>query len=188
MSEIASAFSAFGKKLSRFVQSDESAPDLPPRADELTQRKIMEADEAFSAAVVKTYAKYRFPYQELGEHSQEARSIARDEDALLAAYRLFCAVREANDQFGTDQTHIKDDVIASPLANKTAYTQGGDFVYLQCWLRYEQGVTDVVPQFAQDKAGAYLLQFVPPTAFRADYKTKEITAVIQDAFYSCGRV
>lgn len=183
MSEIASAFSAFGKKLSRFVQSDETAPDLPPRTDELTQRRILEADDAFSAAVVKTYAKYRFPYQVLGEHSHEARSIARDEDALLAAYRLFCAVREANEQFGTDQTRIKDDVIASPLAGKTAYTQGGDFIYLQCWLRYEQGVTDVVPQFAQGKEGLYTLQFVPSAAFRADYKTKEITAVIQDAFY-----
>lgn len=183
MSEIASAFSAFGKKLSRFVQSDETAPNLPPRTDELTQRRILEADAAFSAAVVKTYAKYRFPYQVFGEHSHEARSIARDEDALLAAYRLFCAVREANDQFGTDQTRIKDDVIASPLAGKPAYTQGGDFVYLQCWLRYEQGVTDVVPQFAQGKEGLYTLQFVPSAAFRADYKTKEITAVIQDAFY-----
>lgn len=183
MSEIASAFSAFGKKLSRFVQSDAAAPEPPPRADELTQRRILEADEAFSAAVVKTYAKYRFPYQVLGEHSHEARSIARDEDALLAAYRLFCAVRDANEQFGTDQTRIKDDVIASPLAGKPAYTQGGDFVYLQCWLRYEQGVTDVVPQLAQGKEGLYTLQFIPSAAFRVDYKTKEITAVIQDAFY-----
>lgn len=183
MSEIASAFSAFGKKLSRFVQSDAAVPDPAPRADELTRRRIMEADEAFSAAVVKTYAKYRFPYKVLGEHSHEARAIVRDEDALLSAYRLFCAVRDANEQFGTEQTRIKDDVIASPLAGKTAYTQGNDFVYLQCWLRYEQGVTDVVPQFAQNKEGLYTLQFVPPAAFRANYKAKEIAAVIQGAFY-----
>ena len=183
MSEIDSAFSAFGKKLSRFVQSDAATPEPTPRTGGLTQRKIMEADEAFSAAVAKIYAKYRFPYQVLGEHSHEARSIARDEDALVAAYRLFCAVRDANAQFGTDQTRIKDDVIASPLAGKTAYTQGGDFVYLQCWLRYEQGVTDVVPQLAQGKEGLYTLQFVPSAAFRADYKTKEIAAVIQETFY-----
>lgn len=183
MSEIASAFSAFGKKLSRFMQSDAAAPEPSPRADGTAQRKIMEADEAFAAAVAKTYAKYRLPHKVLGEHSHEARAIARDEDALLAAYRLFRAVQDANEQFGTEQTRIKDDVIASPLAGKNAYTQGSDFVYLQCWLRYEQGVADVVPQIAQDKTGAYILQFVPAAAHRADYKSKEIAAVIQETFY-----
>ena len=189
MSEISSALSAFSKKLSRFTKATpDGKPDTPPRADVLAQRKILEHDQAFAAEVVRTYTKYRFPYKTLGQDSVEAAAIAADEDALLAAYKLFCAVREANAQYGTEQTRIKDDVIATPLAHKSAYTQGDDFVYLQCWLRYEQGVEDVVPQFAQTNAGqtqtgAYTLQFVPAAAYHAGYKKKEIAAVIQQEFY-----
>lgn len=184
MSEISSALSAFSKKLSRFTKaSPNGTPKQQPRADELTQRRIMEQDEAFSAAVIKTYTKYRFPYKTLGENSIEAAAIKADEDSLLAAYNLYKAIIAANEQFGTEQTRIKDDVIATPLANKTAYTQGDDFVYLQCWLQYEQNVADVVPQFAQHKNGSYTLQFVPAAEHHADYKKKEIAAVIQAEFY-----
>ena len=183
MSEIAAAFSAFSKKLSRFVKSESPTPGPRVRADELTQRRIMEADEAFSAAVIRTYTKYRFPFKTLGEQSVEALAISRDEDALLAAYRLFRAVQDANEQYGTDQTRIRDDMIASPLANKTAYTQGDDFVYLQCWLRYEQDVTDIVPRFVPNRDGSYTLQFVPEAEYHADFRKKEMAAVIQEAFY-----
>lgn len=189
MSELATALSAFSKKLSRFTKADSDAePVSEPRGDELTQRRIMERNEAFEAAVIKNYTKYRFPFKTLGENSIEAAAIKADEDALLAAYRLFCAVRDANAQFGTEQTRIKDNVITSPLVHKPAYTQGDDFVYLQCWLRYEQKVTDVVPQFLQmpapqNQGSQYVLQFVPAADYHAGYKKKEIAAVIQETFY-----
>ena len=189
MSEITSALSAFSKKLSRFTKANPSgSPQMPPRSDELTQRRIMENDEAFSAEVVRTYTKYRFPYKTLGENSIEAAAIKNDEDALLAAYNLYKAILAANEQFGTEQTRIKDDVIATPLANKSAYTEGDEFVYLQCWLMYEQKVADVVPQLvrsnsSQHQNNSYTLQFVPVAAYHAGYKKKEIAAVIQQEFY-----
>ena len=76
---------------------------------------------------------------------------------------------------------------ATPLASKTAYTQGDEFVYLQCWLMYEQKVADVVPQFVPSAGahqnGSYTLQFVPAAAYHAGYRKKEIAAVIQQEFY-----
>ncbi len=192
MSEISSALSAFSKKFSRFTKANPfGEPVSKPRPDDLTQRRIMEKDEAFSAEVIRTYTKYRFPYKTLGEDSLEAASIKNDEDALLAAYNLYKAVLAANEQFGTEQTRIRDDVIATPLARKDAYTQGDDFVYLQCWLRYEQKVEDVVPVLAQplsqrQEKDTYTLQFVPAESYHGDYKKKEIVAVIQSEFYPAG--
>ena len=184
MSEISSALSAFSKKLSRFTKATPGGrPEMPPRPEELAQRRIMERDEAFSEEVVRTYTKFRFPYKTLGEDSIEAAAIKADEDALLAAYNLYKAVVAANEQFGTEQTRIRDDVIATPLANKAAYTEGDDFVYLQCWLMYEQKATDVVPRFVQNQNGSYTLQFVPAAAYHAGYRKKEIVAVIQSEFY-----
>ena len=184
MSEISSALSAFSKKFSRFTRANPSAsPNLPPGAEEDIQRRIMERDEAFSAEVIRTYTKYRFPYKTLGENSVEAAAIKNDEDALMAAYNLFKAVLAANEEFGTEQTRIRDDVIASPLVHKTAYTQGDDFVFLQCWLMYEQKIGDYVPLFAQNKDGSYILHFEAASSYHADYKKKEILAVIQEEFY-----
>ena len=192
MSEISSAFSAFGKRLSRFTKANPGeTPVRQARPDDITQRRIMERDEAFSEEVIRTYAKYRFPYKTLGEDSIEAATIKSDEDALLAAYNLYKAVLAANEQFASEQSRIKDDVIVSSLARKSAYTQGDSFVYLQCWLRYEQKVEDFVPHFfrvsaRQQQDEIYTLQFVPAASYHTDYRKKEIIAIIQSEFYPEG--
>ena len=178
------AVSAFSRKLERFTSANPSAePAHAMTADEIRQKKIDYYEQDFKLSVVNEYKKFRFPYKTLGAHAPAADAIANDQQQLLAAYNIHKAVVEADTQFRTTDTFAKENLIASPLVQMEQYTMGDSFVYLQCWLFYEQQAKAYVPYFAVQQDGSYQLRFAPLRNFKLGYKEKEVAAVIKTAFY-----
>lgn len=175
--------SNFSDRLRRFTQAGERqiAPSPEKQRNDYISTLIMEKDEAFALEVASKYAQYKEPFKTLGDDSIAARRIATDERYLLDAYNLFKAAKSAEVEIGKGTTFIKDTRITSPLAARDEYTTGEEFVYLRSYLMFEQMITDYAPQFEADKDG-FVLTFVPPSAIRETFKTKEIIAAIK-GFY-----
>ena len=182
----ADAFSEFTKIFKRSPQSKDNSKQNIFYPDELLQKKINAREEDYKVTVISAYKKYLNPYHELGK-TQAAQSIENDEKNLLKAYKLFKAVREANEGIGDLNTFADVKYIHSPLTQRDCYTVGGEFIYLQCWLIYAQNVKDFVPNLVevQEKLGTfYALEFVPAKNFSFSFQDKEVLGILQRAYNS----
>ena len=183
---VARAFAAFSSKFSRSFQSrDNSKPNIV-HEDEILQKKIDAKEEEYRAQVIAKYQAYSDPYHTYGKKSPEAQALAEDEENLVKAYSLFKAVREANLGIGDLATFVDVKEIQSPLTSRECYTIGKNFIYLQCWLIYEQGSRDFIPEFfevEEDLQTTYHLHFVPLKTYAFDYKDKEIIGIIESVYH-----
>lgn len=180
----------FSKKLSRSTQLLDSADIDLQREDELLQKKVYEKEKDYQKSIIAAYSRFMNPLRVLGKNSREAQEIVEDEQSLLRAYNLFKAVKESNETLGDGSTFIKVSEIKCPLTEKLRYTEGGDFIYLQCWLIYEQGIKDYVPYFeeVEDRLEtSYRLEFSPRRSYSFGWQEREVVAAIESAFHQRGR-
>lgn len=181
--KITEAVSKFSDKLNRFNKVYPSS-ELPrgKNPNQHLEQLISEKKLAFKKSVITSYKRYRFPYKILGETSSQADEIAHDQDLLLSAYNLFKSVVEANEKFGGSETFLNAEIV-SPLTTKGAYTLGDDFVFLQCYLMFEQKILDYIPFMNLNVDKTYSLQFQKADKFQFNSNQKEIIAVIKETFY-----
>ncbi len=180
---IIKSVSAFSKKMERFMAANpEGKPSHTLSADEIRQKKIDYHEQDYRASVAEAYKKYKFPYKTLGE-TPEADAINGEEQHLLAAYNLFKAVQEANRQFSVQGTYIRDNVVSCALCDMEQYTLGDNFIYLQCWLYFEQKAKDFFPFMSVNPDASYTLKFAPLKDYRFNYKDKEVFAIIKQCYY-----
>lgn len=183
---VARAFTAFSEKFSRSFQSrDNSRPNIV-HEDEIIQKKFDAKEAEYRASIIAKYQGYSDPYHTYGKKSAEAQAIAEDEANLVKAYSLFKAVREANLSIGDLSTFINVKEIQSPLTERECYTIGKNFIYLQCWLIYEQGARDFIPELEEievDMQTTYHLHFVPLKNYEFNYKDKEVIAIIESVYH-----
>ncbi len=183
----AEAFSAFARKFAKSTQASGNKKPAIFHEDQLLQKKVNSADETFRLTVISSYKKYLNPFKTLGKNSAQAKSIAKDQEDLLKAYALFKTVAEANRTTGDAETYIKIDGIQSPLCQKDCYTAGGEFLYMQCWLIFEQGIKDYIPELVEQTVNmqsSYRLTFSPLKTYRFDYQDKEVMAIIEQCYHS----
>ena len=185
---IAEVFSNFSQKLALFNKSPDAVrtPSPEKAKNEYYEERLRERGEKLRASVVSTYKIYKSPFEALGEASDRAASIERDEQNLLKAYNLYKSCmdidKENQDEIGA--THIKSVEIASPLSEKASYTQGGQFVYLFAWLYFEQNQQEFFPFFAENE-NHHALCFTSAEKFQfSDQHDKEIFEIIKAEFYS----
>ena len=185
---ISEVFSNFSQKFARFNNSSSKertpSPDKAKKA--YLEEVIRERGEKLRSSVASTYKIYRSPFEALGESSERAASIDRDEQNLLKAYNLYKSCmdidKENQDEIGA--THIKNVEIASPLSDKASYTQGGQFIYLAAWLYFEQGQQEYFPFFSETETH-HILCFENAGKFSfSDSHEKEIFEIIKAEFYS----
>ena len=184
--KVAGAFNAFSRKLSRSTQLLDNADIDLRRDDDMLQRKVDEKDKDYRKAIVTAYSRFMNPFGTLGKMSREASEINEDEQNLLKAYNLFKTVKKANEEIGDGSTFIKFGGIKTPLTDKLRYTTGGDFIYLQCWLIYEQGVHDYVPCISEREERLetfYTLDFVPTRSYDFGWQDREVLVEVEEAFY-----
>ena len=168
----AEAFGAFAQKLQRFISAGGERPATashPRTAQEALNQALSEQKKA----VITRYKSFLSPDQ----------AIAKDQTELVAAYELFKAVQEANATHGTEATHLDGVPLVSPLSKADRYTIGGDFVYLQCWLCYERGITDYTPELCAHTDEVWRLQFVPARHHHPTREDNDKAAVIRSCFY-----
>lgn len=183
---IAEVFSNFSQKFARFSKSPDAKRVVPPSKDSYYEEKLRERGEKLRSSVAQTYKVYRAPFEALGETSDRAVSIDRDEQALLKAYNLYksCMDIDKENQDEVGATYIKNVEIYSPLADKASYTQGGQFIYLLCWLYFEQNCNEFVPYFKEND-GRNVLCFASGDSFSfADPHEMEIFELVKTEFYS----
>ena len=184
--QVAQAFRNFSSIFTRSTQAqDDSALNID-RDDELLQKKINSREQEYMRAILSSYAKYMNPYRTLGKNSREAAVISGDEDNLLRAYNLFKAVNEANRKIGDSETFINIGFVESPLTSKQAYTSGGEFIYLQCWLIYEQGTRDFIPVIEEVEERMVItnrLRFVPLRTFSFSFQDREVIRAVEEAYH-----
>ncbi len=184
--QVAQAFRNFSSIFTRSTQAqDDSALNID-RDDELLQKKINSREQEYMRAILSSYAKYMNPYRALGKNSREAAVISGDEDNLLRAYNLFKAVNEANRKIGDSETFINIGFVESPLTSKQAYTSGGEFIYLQCWLIYEQGARDFIPVIEEVEERMVItnrLRFVPLRTFSFSFQDREVIRAVEEAYH-----
>ena len=181
------AFSAFAKKFARSTQAQDNSALEVFHEDSFLQQKINAKEQDYNAAILSSYAKYLNPFRILGKNSRQAELISLDEKNLLKAYNVFKAVREINATVGDTSTFIKTDKVESPLVLQEAYTTGGEFIYLQCWLRFSQKATDFVPELVavqENLQTHYILQFSPLKSFGWSFQDKEVIAAIESAYHN----
>jgi len=184
MGNIGDALSSFSQKFGRFKKS-EGERVVEVRDDEKLQRQIRERMERFEASCTATYKVFKSPFEALGEQSDRAASIDRDEQALLKAYNLYKGVMDVQntDEDETGATYISRIEISSPLKEKASYTSGGQFIYLLCWLYFEQNCQEYMPFFTE-KENVYSLNFVKAENYEFEGHDKEIFSFIERTFYS----
>lgn len=181
---ISEVFSRFSKKLKRFNDSPDSKIERKPTENSFLQETIKEKSERLRKNVAATYKIYKSPFETLGADSNRAASIDADEQFLLKAYNLFKSVMDLNlenqDEIGA--TYIKDVEIFSPLAQKSVYVSGGQFVYLRAWLCFEKKCAEYAP-FFEEGNGKIRLRFEKSGNFKASRSEQEILRIIKDEFY-----
>lgn len=185
---IAEVLSRFSQKLARFSKSPDAERVVPLSKDSYYAERLRERGERLREAVVATYKIYRAPIEALGERSDRAASLDKDERNLLKAYNLYksCMEIDKENQDEIGATYIRSVEIASPLADKAAYTSGGQLVYLIAWLFFEQRSEEYVPYFEESGShGAHFsLAFARADSFSFDARDKEILDIIRAEFYS----
>ncbi len=180
------AFSEFAKRFARSSQSTDDSKVRIVHENTLIQQKINALEEDFVAEAISSYNKYVNPFRTFGKTSRTAEAIDNDEKDLLCAYNLFKAVNDANNSIGNNQTFIKIDSVHSPLVNREIYTLGGEFIYLQCWLRYCKQITDFVPILKSTEKNLetiWTLHFVSPKKVSWSFQEQEIIAVLESNFH-----
>lgn len=180
---VADAFSNFSKKFTKFKSQPEPEIRKLSRQDQILQEQINRQEERYEFAVIGSYNLYKSPLVALGKNSSRGKSIDDDEQSLLKAYKLFKAIQDANNTNGDKTTFIKKVEIESPIAKKDTYSRGGQFIFLQCWLKFEQGVSDFVPVLEEDKNGYFHLRFQPESQVKLSAKDKELMEKVREAFY-----
>lgn len=178
----ASAFNAFAQKLKRFDASTTATPPTFKSPSKVYQAKIRENEDAYKKSIIGAYKKFLSPYETFGKNSGQAAEIDSDRESLLAAYNLYKSVQELNAKSGNNSTFIKSVVIETPLTGKDRYTIGGEFIYLQCWLKFENRINDFVPEIVPVN-DTWILRFVPEERFRFSGKEKETAETILQCFY-----
>ena len=170
----AQAFNAFAQKFQRFIAAGGDAPDVKKTPTE--QDAINGALNAKRRAVIERYKGFLTP----------DAAVSADQAELKAAYALFKAVQAANAEHATEQTRLDGIPLVSPLVHADRYTIGGDFIYLQTWLCYEQHVSDYVPELQPQPTGenSYKLVFVPARHHHVTFEEKEKQDAITSCFYS----
>ncbi|HAK69589.1 MAG TPA: hypothetical protein DEO40_03390 [Treponema sp.] len=183
---VGKAFRAFADKFSKSTQVDDDSRPNIVYEDKILQDKINAKEEEYLQSVVNAYKKYVNPYTAYGKNSVQAQSIADDEKALLTAYNLFKSVHEANQTIGDRETYVNLHRVESPLSKKICYTSGGEFIYLQCWLMYEQGIRDFVPVFESQEKNyqtEWSLVFVPAKNWNFAFQDREVIAAIESVYH-----
>jgi len=178
---ISDVFSNFAKKLYRFNQSGQ---DLPTRKtqDDFLQDKINAGETGRKQAVSRSYKIFKDPFGELGTTNDRARAIYNDEQNLLKAYKLFKSVREACAEKSDKETFVSSFEIESPLTKKNSYTFGGNFIYLICWLMFEEEISDFVPVL-EEKNNSYKLRFVASENYHFESKESDLVRIVKEVFY-----
>lgn len=178
---ISDVFNNFAKSLSRFTKSGN---DLPKRKteDDYLQDKINAGEAGRKQAISKTYKIYKDPFGTLGKTSDRARAIYDDEQNLLKAYNLFKAVNDACLSKSDKDTFVSSFEIESPLAKKTSYIMNGNFIYLICWLMFEENIGDFVPVL-EEKNNSYKLRFYSSENYRFENNDSEIIRMVKEIFY-----
>ncbi len=172
------AFSEFSKKFSRFKKSSEGKKNPDFQKKETLQNLIAENEERKKENVLASLKNYEIPF---------TKEIEDDEASLLKSYSLFKGVLELNKSIGNEKTYICDFKIASPLAKKTSYTYGTQFVYLQCWFKYCKKIDDFMPvleKSLESKCDKFNLTFIPSDEFEFEARQKELVQVIEESIFS----
>lgn len=177
--------SSFSQKLSRFNKSSATERTVEVSKNSYYEEKLRERGERLRTSVVSSYKIFRAPFETLGEQSDRAASLDKDEQNLLKAYNLYKSCmdidKENQDEIGA--THIKSVELYSPLADKASYTSGGQFIYLLCWLFFEQNCQEFIPFFIE-KENYHSLAFAKADLFEFDSHEREIFEIIKAEFYS----
>ena len=173
------AFSAFSKTFSRYMSSvqDGENPVLPKKSGDSAALKIhlKEKEQAWENAIVHNYKSFLEPNDS---------ETSLDEENLLKAFRLFCAVKDASESNSSEDVKLQSFHISCPLTSRERYTSGGCFLYLRHWFLHEQNVQDYVPVLEYNKTlSAYELNFVTSGDFSLSAKEKAVRAVIDRHFY-----
>lgn len=181
----AQAFDAFAKKLQRFSSEPTSKmPSFRSNANKIYKHNIEENEQHHKKDIIGMYKKFLSPFEIFGDNSHIAVDINHDKENLLAAYKLHSALQEINAQFATEETFFISPLIETPLAKRERYTIGGEFIYLQCWLIFENNVTDFMPQLVSEDRDTWSLQFVPKSRFHFPPREHETAKIISECFYS----
>ncbi|WP_294427998.1 hypothetical protein [uncultured Treponema sp.] len=178
--------STFSEKLARFNKSSKAERVVPPSKNSYYEEKLRERGEKLRSSVAQTYKIFRSPFEVLGENSERAASLDRDEQNLIKAYNLYKSCMDINkenqDEIGA--TYIKNIEIYSPLADKASYTQGGQFIYLLCWLYFEQNCQEFMPFFKEIESHCVLCFSSSENFHFSDPHEKEIFDLVKAEFYS----
>ncbi len=176
--------SSFQKKLKRFSQTENNVQNYTHSSLNDLQQKIVQNEKDFETNVISTYNMYRSPFEVLGKQSLRAQSITEDENELYKAYTIFKAIVKINQELGDSNTRLSSYKITTPLVNKSAYTQGATFIYLQAYLMFQKDCSDYVPSFEIDTNEKYNLIFTKTDSYKFTPQAKEILACIKKNFYS----
>ncbi len=181
---LSDAISSFSQKFQKFSRQSNQSRNPVPTENSLLQSQIDEREGRLKSAVLSTYKIYKSPYEALGKDSKRAKAIDNDELLLLKAYNLFEGVFKANSEKADEGTFLRTMEISSPLSDKYSYTSGGQFVYLICWLMFEQNKKEFIPEFFEYETGKYSLVFFQGEKYEFDQKMKEVISIIESNFYA----
>ena len=191
-SEITKALRDFSRSFKKFSSSSKN--DCIPQKkssskDSLLQEEINLKEEKFRSGIIATYRIYKNPFEALGQESDRAAAINNDEQLLFKAYELYRKVMELNRENPeeTGDTFIQNFTIFSPLSQKAAYTEGGQFIYLCLWLYFEKKCQEYIPffeTFQEKKKKKKRLSFTEKDSYSCSFHDKEIFEIVRQEFYS----
>ena len=193
MAGITESLSAFSEKLKRFNDAGKTDRTVKPAENQQLQRQIRDREERLKSTVIATYKNYKAPFEAMGQLSDRAKAMDQDERSLFKAYNLFSGAMNLNENgedgksagnegADTETTFISRIEILSPLTQKSAYTTGGQFIYLMMWLYFEKNCREYMPVLAEKENG-WSLGFVHAKNYSFENHDREIFEIVRQEFY-----
>lgn len=187
LNDFQNAISSFSEKLKRFSAAQQKELNIQPTEDQILQKKIIEHSERLKFNVIANYKIYKSPYESLGKISERAASIDADEQLLLEAYNLYKNAMDLNENSTQKENRLHSYIskieLSCPLCTKASYTNGGQFIYLLCWLYFEKSCQEYFPFFIEHEK-SFELSFCPSANFSFLPHDKELFEIVKREFYS----
>lgn len=178
------AVSNFESKFKKFLAAGEKEIKPPLSKSSGDYISIPDKENKFRQSVIDEYKKFLTPYQVFGKNSAIADQLEKDKDNLVSLYNFYLSLHEINNQYSEKGIYIKNPIIESPLLKRERYTNGGQFIYLQCWFIYEHKNHIFIPQLEQnEKTGKWSISFTDENLLHITGNDMEIRYIIQECFY-----
>ena len=165
------SIAAFSKKFDKLSDADKEQLEIPESKEKKLQDEINRQEEEREAELRRRFSDFIEP---------RTQDIEKDEEDLLKAYELYCALNELCEAAAKEGSTARPRSLelTSPLCRRDDYTLGDEMAFLRLWFLQKNPETDVVPEFIRNENGQFFLDFTERELWTPEGLEKELLRIL----------